>query len=241
MAAIPPERLRTATREKPAARIISASACWSGNMRILSARYSIAVGVAREDAAEAREDLEGPRLIQGYEGRDFQPGEFKAQEAAARPQNTSSLRSRPNPCPCNCAARRPWKRHPHFPTGSGKASASATRNVRSPTIAALDRAVRVPTSSIAWIDVRQDGGAAPLREPAEADVACAAREIEQAAARPRVEQRREDLLPYPMDAERHEVVHEVVAGCHAREDLSHQGSSSRRAARRGSRNRSGRL
>ena len=38
IATIPPDRLRYATRSSPAPRIIAASASWSGNMRMLSAR-----------------------------------------------------------------------------------------------------------------------------------------------------------------------------------------------------------
>jgi hypothetical protein len=38
IAAIPPDRLRTATRASPASRIIAASVSWSGKVRMLSAR-----------------------------------------------------------------------------------------------------------------------------------------------------------------------------------------------------------
>jgi hypothetical protein len=38
IAAMPPERLRTLTRPRPASRIIPASLAWSGKVRMLSAR-----------------------------------------------------------------------------------------------------------------------------------------------------------------------------------------------------------
>jgi hypothetical protein len=38
IAAMPPDRLRTVTRARPASRIIPASVAWSGKVRMLSAR-----------------------------------------------------------------------------------------------------------------------------------------------------------------------------------------------------------
>src|SRR6201999_1554921 len=72
------------------------------------------------------------------------------------------------------------------------------------------------------VDVRQYGRAAAAPEPGEADIAGAPGQIEQRAVGARIEGRREDLLPGAMDAERHQVVHQVVARGHAVEDGADQ-------------------
>ena len=59
-------------------------------------------------------------------------------------------------------------------------------------------------------------------QQAEGDVAGAARHIQELLARPRVHHVDHGVLPEPVHAARHQVVHQVVARRHAGEDLAHQ-------------------
>ncbi len=72
------------------------------------------------------------------------------------------------------------------------------------------------------IDVTQQDLAAAFAQPAEAHVARAARDVEQRVRGPRIERGDKDALPCTVDAERHQVVHQVVARRHAVEDRAHQ-------------------
>ena len=88
--------------------------------------------------------------------------------------------------------------------------------------AAIDRAVTADLQH-REVDIREDRRPPATAQPAEADVTRAACQIEQPPARPGIEQACEDLLPGPVDAERHQVVHEVVARRHALEHGPHHG------------------
>ena len=83
----------------------------------------------------------------------------------------------------------------------------------------------------------RNAGPPPRVQPAEADVAGAAGEIEQHVRRPRVQGGDENLLPGPMDAQRHQVVHQVIARGDAVEHRAHHAGLLRAAGRGGSRNR----
>ena len=91
---MPPERLCHLTREKPAARIMSANALGFGNLRIEFDEVLIGFGIAGHGAAERRDDAEREQLIDPVEPGHVDGGEFQAQEAAAGPQHAKGFLQR---------------------------------------------------------------------------------------------------------------------------------------------------
>ena len=105
-------------------------------------------------------------------------------------------------------------------SGSGRRSASATRKDSWPMTRVLQRPVARHCQH-GGVDVGQQHRPAATFQPAEADVAGAAGQVQQPVLRARVQRGEEDVLPGTVDAQRHQVVHQVVARRHAVEHRAH--------------------
>ena len=109
-ATMPPERLSHFTREKPAARIISAKAL---GLRKFPDRFDevlIGFGVAGDGAAERRDHLEREEVIEPVEPRHVDGGEFQAQKSAAGFQHAIGLAQREHRSAARCGCRTRWCR-----------------------------------------------------------------------------------------------------------------------------------
>ena len=96
------------TRRKPAASIIVAKAFGLGNFRIELDQILVSLAVAGHGLSNARNHLEGIKLIERIEARHIDRGKFEAQESAADLQDAIGLRKRPLRCAAHCEFRRLW-------------------------------------------------------------------------------------------------------------------------------------
>ena len=219
---MPPERLRRATREKPASRHHLGQRLLVGEHADAFGEVAVAFGIAGDRPAERGQGTcERPGIVERARGRRSGRGRIRGRRSGRPASARGAPRPARRPCRCSCAGRRRSATRSRQAIGSGRRSASAARKDRSAAKPRCKRAVaRRPRAS--RIDVGQYGRAAAAPEPGEADIAGAAGEIEQRAVGARIEGGAKSLLPGAVDAERHQVVHQVVARGHAVEDGADQ-------------------
>ena len=115
---------------------------------------------------------------------------------------------------------------------------AALRRYRRPSRCRLHPAFHgpaAPDGQHTLVDVADSDASAAPPSPAERHIACSARHVEKLEILPRGDPIKQGRFPKPMNAQAHQIVHEVVAVRHAVEDLPNQPPSPR-CRRAGSRN-----
>ena len=224
MAAMPPDRLRTFTCSRPA------SAIMLGEFRLgreaADAFGEIAIGlfVLRHQAADLGHQLEGIGVVQRIQSRHFDLGKFQAEKTPARFQHPPRFRQRLFDMG-----------HIADAEGDGIGVEMAVGERQAFGIAAHPFDGRFvfffgaahALAQHLGIDVANRHGcfaATRARQvhDAKGDVAGAARHVQHLPAGLGVQPFHHRILPDAVDAGAHQVVHQVVARRHRREDLSHQ-------------------
>ncbi len=214
-------RFLYSTRPKPAASSIAANRAWLGKRRIELDQVAIGLGVAGDDPAERRDDVEGVEVVEAIEGGDIDGREFETEEAAARFQDAPGL-----------GERLIDPRHVPDAEGDGRGVKAARRERQGfgirlaegdPVAAPPPRGALASDGEHLRVDVGNgDLGILGAGDDPEGDVAGAAGDVEDAIAARRPPRRRQPrdqrVLPQPVHAARHQVVHQVVAAGDALED-----------------------
>ena len=224
-ATMPPESVCQLTRPKPAPRIMSANARGLREFADGLDEISIGLGVARDGAAELRDHPEREQVIEPIEPGHVDGGKFQAQEAPAGPQHAIGFLERAID-PRHVADAEGDRVAVEAAVGEGQLLGVALDKRHAVVEMAFGGAVAADREHVG-IDVA-DGGAetrAGRFRGAEGNVAGAAGDVEQcvgAVALRRVERVDHDVLPDAVQASRHQVVHQVVALCHAVKHVVHQ-------------------
>ena len=224
-ATIPPERLSHFTREKPASRIISANAFGRGNFLIELDEVLIGFRIAGYGTAERRNHLEREEVVERIEAGHVDGGEFQTKETAAGPQHAIGLAQRgvdprhvANTERDGVGVERTIAKRQRLGIAFDKGNLLIEMARRSPVAADVEHV---------GVDVA-DGGAeaqAGCAGGAEGDIAGAARDVEQRKRRiglRRVERIDHDVFPDPVQAPRHQIVHQIVTGRDAVKHIVHQ-------------------
>ena len=218
IATIPPDRLRTDTRPNPAVLIMSAKVSWSGTSGCFrpdndssprrvryGARASAARGMTRHRRVAAAPPPEPGRTP----GRDRPPGLRYAARLSEHRRLVGAVAQTERD---RHAVNQPIRQRQVFGV-SDQQRRLRDEPARQGTIARDLQHRRV--------DVAQQQRTAALLQPREADVAGPARKVQQHAPRAGIQRRHQHAFPRTMDAQRHQVVHQVVAWCNAVEYRAH--------------------
>ena len=188
-------------------------------------QIAIGLGIAGDRAAERGNDVERIEVVEPVEARHVDGRKFKADEAAADFQHAIRLRKRA--LDARHVADAECDGHGiEASIGERQRLRIALRESNDIVESALDGAL-APDGEHLRIDIahRRARACAARFDHAQRDVAGAARDIEQ-RERPlgfrRIDQRDQRVLPGPVQAGRHQVVHQVVAARHAVEHVVHQ-------------------
>ncbi len=194
----------------PASLTICRNVCWSGNLRIEFDEVLIAVAVACDDLPHARDHVEGVKIVDPAQGRVGHLAELQHHEPPAGFQDAKRLAERsggPRDVPDAEADRvdveariREGQRHrvPHYPVETARA--------------AFGLGTLAAGGQHGLGQIEHGGVAAPgAFQEAERDVARAAGDIEQLLPGPRCQPIHHGVLPEPVDAAAHHVVHDVVS------------------------------
>ena len=166
IAAMPPERLRTATRAQPG-RAHHRRPASPGRGRCGCSRRDS--GSCRASPAtsrpEPRQHAERPGVVQRLQRGDLHAGEFEAEEPPAGPQHAPRLAQHGGLVGAVAQAEGDETRSTQR-SGSGSASRVGDQRRRAGRPARARAPGRAPTASIARVDVGQDRRAAAARAPA---------------------------------------------------------------------------
>ncbi len=189
-----------------------------GEARDALGEVAVGVRVAGHQRAEPGQHAEGVALVEGPERRRLDMRELQAEEAPARLQHPAHLGKRPFAAGDVAQAEGDGHRVlAHVGEGQGLGVGHGPADIEA---APVERPV-APGHGHVLVDIDDDGLRA-LRGGGGGNVPGAAGDVQErhAGARPqRADQRR---LPEPVDAETHQVVHQVVAGRHAVEHPAHK-------------------
>ena len=212
MATTPPLRRVKSTRVKPAAAIMSAKTSAEGNLRIELDEIAIGRPVARHDLAHRRNGGEGIDIVGVIQHRQVDAREFEAEKAAAALNH-----------PIGFAQRLLDARHVADAEGDriGVESPVGKRQrlrvgFDEPHLVVEPALLRALNADAQHVGVDVGNGDARLRPACprhpEGDVARAAGDVEMGEGARNRGMRLGDknVLPYPVQAEGHQIVHHVV-------------------------------
>ena len=179
----------------------------------------VALRILGDPGAQPRQHLEGPGVVERRQRRDLDPAELQAVEAPAGPQHPPRLAQHRRLVGAIAQAEGDGdllhaaiRQRDMLRIGADEGEAGRQAALQRPPLRHLQHG---------GVDVRQDGPPRPCLQCAEGDIAGPARQIEQRLPRGGPDRGDEGRFPGPVQAERHEVVHQVVARRHAVENLPH--------------------